>query len=158
VRLLLSTSLGAGLLPKAPGTAGTVPPALLHAALALLLPPTRLVPLLAALFLASCAASLALAPWACRRFRSDDPPNFTADEAAGYFLLALFLPAGASPAGGAAACFLLFRLFDVVKLPPARQADRMGGTWGILLDDLAAALQGAAVLHLLLHFFPRLLG
>jgi phosphatidylglycerophosphatase A len=36
--------------------------------------------------------------------------------------------------------FFLFRLFDVVKPPPARQLERLPAGWGILLDDLAAGI------------------
>ena len=38
----------------------------------------------------------------------------------------------------ALAGFLLFRVFDIVKPPPARQLERAHGGWGIMLDDLAA--------------------
>lgn len=34
--------------------------------------------------------------------------------------------------------FVLFRGFDIVKPPPARQFDRMHGGFGIMMDDVAA--------------------
>ncbi len=36
--------------------------------------------------------------------------------------------------------FLLFRVFDVVKPPPARQAEALPAGWGILTDDLIAGV------------------
>jgi phosphatidylglycerophosphatase A len=36
--------------------------------------------------------------------------------------------------------FALFRLFDIVKPPPASIFDRMRGGAGVMLDDLAAAV------------------
>jgi phosphatidylglycerophosphatase A len=39
-----------------------------------------------------------------------------------------------------AVAFAAFRLFDVTKPPPARQLEKLPGGWGILLDDLAAAV------------------
>jgi len=39
-----------------------------------------------------------------------------------------------------AVAFLLFRLFDIVKLPPAREIDRhWHGGFGVMLDDVVAA-------------------
>jgi phosphatidylglycerophosphatase A len=34
--------------------------------------------------------------------------------------------------------FVLFRIFDIVKPFPARQCERIGGGWGIMLDDVVA--------------------
>jgi phosphatidylglycerophosphatase A len=36
--------------------------------------------------------------------------------------------------------FIAFRVFDVTKPPPARQLEKLPEGWGILLDDLAAAV------------------
>jgi phosphatidylglycerophosphatase A len=44
------------------------------------------------------------------------------------------------------AAFILFRLLDIWKPPPARQFDRMQGGVGIVLDDVAAGIYGALVL------------
>ncbi len=46
--------------------------------------------------------------------------------------------------------FLLFRFFDVVKVPPARQLERMHGGWGIMMDDVAAGLYALGLTHLLI--------
>ena len=50
--------------------------------------------------------------------------------------------------------FLLFRAFDIVKPPPARQLERAHGGWGIMLDDLAAGAYAAIVLRIAVMYWP----
>ncbi|MGH9488291.1 MAG: phosphatidylglycerophosphatase A family protein [Terriglobales bacterium] len=78
---------------------------------------------------------------------TQDPRNVVLDEIAGQLLTFVFL--APFSAAAAVAGFLLFRLFDVTKPPPARQAERLPGGWGIMADDLIAGLYAAAVLWLL---------
>ena len=82
-----------------------------------------------------------------RLLATADPRNVVIDEIAGQSLAFLFIAAGgwwATLAG-----FVLFRIFDVLKPPPARQAERAPGGWGILLDDLVAGVYAAVVLWLI---------
>jgi phosphatidylglycerophosphatase A len=45
--------------------------------------------------------------------------------------------------------FLVFRFFDIVKPPPIRWIDRkVGGGWGVMADDLAAAMMTLLALAL----------
>ncbi len=46
--------------------------------------------------------------------------------------------------------FVLFRFFDVVKLPPCQQLQRVRGGWGILLDDIIAGVYASICVHLLM--------
>lgn len=46
--------------------------------------------------------------------------------------------------------FLLFRLFDIVKPFPVRQAERLPGGLGIVADDCVAAIYACLALHGLL--------
>lgn len=76
-----------------------------------------------------------------------DPRNVVLDEIAGQLLTFVFLaPVNAAAAAGG---FLLFRLFDVTKPPPARAAEQLRGGWGIMADDLVAGLYAAVVLWLI---------
>ena len=50
----------------------------------------------------------------------------------------------------ALAAFLLFRLFDIWKPTPVRQAERFPGGWGVMMDDVAAGLYAFASLRLLM--------
>jgi phosphatidylglycerophosphatase A len=43
--------------------------------------------------------------------------------------------------------FLLFRLFDIVKPLGIRKLQDLPGGWGIVVDDVAAALGACAMLH-----------
>ncbi|HUR59081.1 MAG TPA: phosphatidylglycerophosphatase A [Opitutaceae bacterium] len=43
--------------------------------------------------------------------------------------------------------FALFRFFDILKPPPIGRLQYLPGGWGVVLDDLAAALAACATLH-----------
>ena len=72
----------------------------------------------------------------------------------GYLTTVLFLPFSWSTA---AAAFVLFRLFDIIKPPPASTIDRgMKNGIGVVLDDVAAGLYAAAVLRIGLWLATKL--
>jgi phosphatidylglycerophosphatase A len=48
--------------------------------------------------------------------------------------------------------FILFRVFDIWKPFPARQAESLHGGWGIMADDWMAGVYAAICLRLALHF------
>ena len=52
----------------------------------------------------------------------------------------------------AGAGFLLFRFFDIVKPPPARQLERVRGAWGVLLDDVMAGVYANIVMQILYRY------
>jgi phosphatidylglycerophosphatase A len=146
---------GAGLLPGAPGTWGSLATALLllpALSAAAKQPNGQTIVLLAGLILFSVLC-VALGRFAVIDFGQTDPPSFVLDEAAGICLTLLFLPASAG--GGLVLTLLLgfaaFRLFDVTKPPPARQLERLPAGWGILLDDLAAGVYANLLCQILLR-------
>jgi len=150
----IALGLGSGLAPKAPGTAGTLLAWLLHALL------LRHVPALPMALL--LLASLLLGWWACtvtaQHLRVADPGCIVWDEILAFWLVLWLLPQ--TGLGQQLAAFIFFRLFDAAKPPPVRWADRhfkgpgWRGGWGILFDDLVAALCVLALLAL----WPYLLG
>jgi len=73
-----------------------------------------------------------------------DPRPVVIDEIVGMWISVLFVPHKISYFLSA---FLLFRLFDVVKPFPAKQAEHLRGGWGIMADDVIAALYTNAVLQ-----------
>ncbi len=80
-----------------------------------------------------------------------DPSEVVADEAAGQGLTLLLLPMAAleNTAAGLflfVMSFFAFRVMDIFKPWPADRLQRIVGGWGILLDDLAAAVWAAAVM------------
>lgn len=149
VRLLLATALGLGLSPVAPGTCGTLLGVLLHGMAILVFPEPWHRPVLVLLLALTCLAGILTAPWAMGHWRKMDPQAFVLDEVAGYLVVPVLFSQG-RPAEIMAWGFVLFRLFDILKLPPARQIDRsLHGPWGIMLDDLVAGIQAVAVMYAL---------
>ncbi len=130
-----------GLIPWVPATIASA----IVAALCWWKPPSWLfiVPACVVLFMAGGYA----ATTAERLTGIEDPRNVVLDEIAGQLLTFVFV--APFSAAAAMAGFVLFRLFDVIKPPPARQAERLRGGWGIMADDLIAGLYAAAILWLL---------
>ncbi len=146
------TFIGLGNLPLMPGTWATLGAALVHAAVAVQIGTSDhpyVVPALAGL----CAlASVCLCPWAERFYRRKDPPRFVLDEAAGYFLAVSFFPHHSQLPVGVLGV-VLFRLFDIIKPPPGRQAESLPRGVGIVADDLIAGLYAALCIGIILHLF-----
>ncbi len=143
----VAMGFGAGLSPKAPGTAGTLwawgmffimQPWLTEIQWGMLI-----------------AASIPLGWWAstvtAKNMRVLDPGSIVWDEIAAFWLvLWLVCPTGF---WGQLTAFALFRFFDAVKPGPVRWADQLFHSvdpntdpaawrkagWGIMLDDLVAA-------------------
>jgi phosphatidylglycerophosphatase A len=133
VAIPLATLFGAGRSPVAPGTAGTLATLPLAVIAALLLPPWGFLVATAGLALLGIWSSGAVAGL----LRRHDPGCVVIDEAAGLFATLLFQPITPAVCAGA---FLMFRVMDVLKPPPARQAEGLPGGLGIVADDLVAGL------------------
>ena len=92
----------------------------------------------------------------------EDPPEIVIDEVAGQWIALWPVSLGASMTGsafwdlypGVIAAFLFFRLFDITKPGPVGWADRKGGAFGVMADDVIAGVFAAvavAVLAVLGH-------
>jgi phosphatidylglycerophosphatase A len=148
LRTACITVLGSGFLPIASGTWGSLVAVLLFVPLWLAFAgaerPMLELALVAGVVLAS-VLSVRWGGWAIARFGRSDPKQFVLDEFAGQWVALLALPLAAGcdlrswlfVVGGQ---FFFFRLFDVLKPPPARQAEALPAGWGILTDDLVAGL------------------
>jgi len=153
----LSTALGLGYAPVAPGTAGTLLGVGIHVAVALSLPAGPRLPVLTICFVAACAACVPLANWAETYWGKKDPGRFVLDEVAGYLLVLLLARSGGLTLHVIWA-FVLFRIFDIVKPPPARSLEEVRGGWGVLLDDLVAGAYAGLVLNVLAIVVPSWVG
>ena len=76
-----------------------------------------------------------------------DPRKITMDEAVGQ-LLVLFRMEKTWPL--LLAGFLLFRFFDVIKIYPIKKVEALPKGWGIMMDDILAAIYAGIVIHLYL--------
>lgn len=150
------TGMGLGKLRPAPGTWGSLPPVALAVGLALAAADPRAIDMaVAALGLVFGIGCIAWGSFAEKRYGKKDHGTVVADEIAGQSLALMWLPwAGLDTvqivATGAIA-FLSFRLFDIVKPPPARGWQRLEGGLGILIDDLVAGLYALAVTQVLVR-------
>ena len=123
---------GAGLMPFAPGTAGTALGWALGWALGALHP---------GFLLGAALGFFAIGIWACdvtgRHLGIADHGAMVWDETVAFMLILAIVP---RELAWQAAAFVAFRFFDIVKPPPIRYLERRyGGGFGVMLDDLVAA-------------------
>ena len=145
----MSSGAYLGLAPLAPGTFGTLAGIPFY----LLFCGWPIWGYLAAT-LALILAAIPLASRANRIYGKHDDGRIVIDEVAGYAVTMI----GISPSPvSVAAGFLLFRFFDIVKPWPCSALDqRLKGGAGVVLDDVAAGIYAAALLHLLIYLWPAL--
>lgn len=129
-----------GYFPIAPGTAGSLLGVLIYW-VADLTPQISFVLIFLLFFL-----GIPVSGEAEKIFERKDAPRIVLDEVVGAFLSVSFLP---REAAYIAAGFLLFRFFDIVKPFPIRRLEKkVKGGFGIMLDDLLAALYTNLILQL----------
>ncbi len=139
--MLVATVCGIGLLPKAPGTWGSLAALPLAWLLYGLGGPMAVLLAVVLVFFAGWWAAAALA----RRGGDHDPGHIVIDEVAGQLVVLAVIPADALLY---AVSFALFRLFDITKPAFIGWADReVKGGLGVMLDDLLAGVCGALVIH-----------
>lgn len=144
---LVGSALGLGLSPIAPGSFGALLGVAYTVAVFLILPLAARPWAIGFLLVAVAVANHLLTPWAVDFWKNEDPRHFVLDEIAGYLVVPLLLPQG-TLWQVAFWGFLAFRVFDVIKVPPARQIDRsLHGPWGILLDDLVSGAYAALAVY-----------
>ncbi len=143
----LAFGFGAGKLPRAPGTFGTlvgIPVYLL------------LQPLSAPAYAIIVLALFAFGVWLCHETEKDlgvhDHPGIVWDEIVGYLITMFMAPVGWI---WIVTGFLLFRLFDIWKPFPIRQIERrIRGGFGNMLDDALAAIYAWFVLQAVVRLVP----
>jgi len=139
---VLATTCGSGFFPYAPGTVGSA------IALAGLwfIQPVRLyiyIPFLAILYLIGVwAATQAEKAW------GHDAGRINWDEVVGMAITVIALPKSFITYGAA---FAAFRLFDIWKPFPVDVSQGLRGGWGVMTDDVLAAIYGNAALQVILR-------
>lgn len=143
--ILSSTWFGTGFSPIISGTVGTLAAIPLYLLMdKLLLIPYIIVTMLFTLFacwVSGCAEEV---------FQEKDSGKIVIDEVAGYLVTVIGVPFSWK---AAVAGFIIFRFFDITKIPPARFFDtRMKNGYGVVLDDIVAGAYSCVMLHFLLRF------
>ena len=129
----LAFGFGSGLSRFAPGTMGTLVAVPFTFALKSLGEPGFWI-ILGLLFL----LGVKLCDHVSQKLGVHDHGGIVWDEMVGYWLAAAFVPLQWQ---WLLAAFVLFRFFDIYKPWPIRQIDaRLGGGFGIMIDDVVAAL------------------
>jgi phosphatidylglycerophosphatase A len=144
---IIAFGAGAGLVPYAPGTAGTLVAWPIGWALGASLPALAVLGLLVVLF--------GLGVWACdvtgRKLGIPDHSSMVWDEIVAFLLVLAIVP---RELAWQAAGFVLFRLFDIAKPPPIRYFERRyHGGFGVMFDDLLAAAYTLIALALIKRLF-----
>jgi phosphatidylglycerophosphatase A len=144
---IVSTFFGAGYVPKAPGTAGTLAALPLYLMIRKLSLPRYLL-ITAAVVVAGIVSSMRMEScW------GKDPQKVVIDEVAGVLITMIAGPRGAREIFLGA---MIFRLFDITKPPPVRQLEALPGGFGVMMDDVAAGALSAVVLAGILKLVRRL--
>jgi phosphatidylglycerophosphatase A len=175
IALFFATACGLGYLPKAPGTWGSLGGLVVVTAAAIYAstipfgdfrrdydPFIHL-----AVFLATCVIGVWSASRAARFWGEKDPQRVVIDEVSGQYLTIMVgcgLPYYVTPRifeigslgnitwhsalnwKNLLLGLILFRLFDIWKPFPARQAESLPGGWGIMADDWVAGMYAAILL------------
>jgi phosphatidylglycerophosphatase A len=143
--ILVATGFGFGYSPIAPGTVGALVGIPLVVAGSWLPAPYWQLPGLVLLFF--------VAVWTAAKsiefFGTKDPKPCVIDEIVS--LPITFVGTPLDPVTLAVG-FVLNRVLDIIKPPPARQFERLPGGWGIVADDVASGIYA----NLLLQLFYKL--
>ena len=146
---LLATWFGVGLLPKAPGTRGSLAALPFAWVIQTTWGPWGLL---------TAAALVGLAGWwAASRYvaqsSDSDPGPVVIDEVAGQWLTLVVAP---TTLWAYALGFALFRVADIAKPWPASWADReLKGGLGVMVDDGIAGIYAGAVLLIVVEVFGK---
>ncbi len=139
-----------GYCPLAPGTCGTAVGVLVYLLFSSFPAPVYVLSVVTLLFRASWVAGRAEI-----LFGEHDSPKITIDEVIGYMITVSFLPLTLTTLAGG---FLFFRVFDIIKPPPAGAINRRQGGWAVVLDDVVVGLYVNLLIRALAHWNPHLLS
>lgn len=140
IAYILATGFGSGYAPLIPGTAGSI------AALIIFLIFPHYLPLQLSIIIVAYLIGV----WAAgivAHERGEDPGLVVIDEFAGQWLALILIPQTITAYTGA---FILFRIFDILKPFPVRQAERLPAGWGIMTDDILAGVYANIILQIII--------
>ena len=142
----IATGMYSGLSPIWPGTAGSIPAWLIA---------FFLVGENALALVALAVATFCVSVWSAGKAEQTmghDSRKIVIDEWAGMFVALLFVPYSLA---NYVIAFFCFRAFDVIKLPPAAQAEELPGGCGVTMDDIVAGIQANIVTQAVAYALGR---
>ena len=142
--ILMATGLGSGYAKIVPGTFGTLPAIPL-----ILLTDSFSILTKFLIFIFLFVGGIISAEYYEKYFDKKDPSEVVIDEIAAYYLMLMFIPVNAV---NIVISFVLFRIFDITKPYPIRNAESVGGGVGIMIDDILAILYSLAVFFVIRAF------
>ncbi|MDD5428030.1 MAG: phosphatidylglycerophosphatase A [Candidatus Omnitrophica bacterium] len=86
-------------------------------------------------------------------YKRKDANMIVIDEACGMLLALFFVPFSAL---AVILGFFLFRIFDILKPPPAKRMEKLTGSLGVMFDDIVAAIYTNLILQVIFRFIIRL--
>ena len=135
-------------MPIAPGTWGTLAGLLFWHFI-----PVSSIYIKLALIIATFLTGILVSGRIERKDNIEDPGFIVIDEVVGIWVAMMFIPAELSNnIMQLAIAFFGFRFFDISKIPPIRQCEKLEAGLGIMADDLAAGIFTGIVI-LLVNFF-----
>ena len=147
VTLVIVTGGGIGYSRYFPGTMGTILAAPISLGLNHI---AQSAPLLAIGILAGVTVgAIKLSTDAAQIAQQKDPQVIVADEIIGFMIANFLTPPRWAPL---LLSFLLFRIFDIAKVFPARYLEKLPGGTGIVLDDVLAGIYAFAIVQTLLYW------
>jgi len=152
---ILSTLLSIGYIPFMPGTFGTLAAALVY----LSIPAAWLNSLTGVLYVISGIIILfflgVYVSGKAEKKLGHDVGSIIIDEFVGYFICILFLPKSLLMA---IYTFVLFRVFDIAKPQPIRLSQKLKGGWGVMTDDVLAAVLTNLFMQAMIRIYPAFFG
>ena len=146
--LFVVSGFGLGLIPKAPGTWGSLIPLIVVLACGHFgVSSSVIVGTLVALVFLFSILTIERAKWYTKYFGRNDPPQVVSDEVVGQSIALLCMAWFPLPTedpeswiGLAVLSFVLFRIFDIWKPGLIDSAQNFNGGWGVLMDDVFAGI------------------
>jgi phosphatidylglycerophosphatase A len=140
---IISTFFGVGYFPVAPGT--------LTSLLVVLVYKFYLYKLSWPLYFSIIFLLFLIGVYTSSKFASDlskkDPRKIVIDEACGQLLVLFRMSDAWLPV---LSCFVLFRVFDIAKPYPIKKVETLSSGWGIMMDDIVAAIYAGVIVNLYL--------
>ncbi len=155
LKLVIATCFGLGYSPILPGTCGALIGVATYLGIEHFIEkePWQTIALGVAL-LFWFSITVGLSDWAEEFFHKKDSGIFVTDEVVGFLITVLLWRVADAPILTILWAFPATRIIDILKIPPAKQLERLPGGWGVVADDVLGSLYAAGLLHIICRLFP----